>query len=92
MGSTGDRAASLMLGEREAGAWGRAASSVSCGLPLPANSITNEATKGTAIDAVRTVGVRAGIIINLPTDAYDASLGRVFTKPRLLERIGTIGH
>jgi hypothetical protein len=50
MGSTGDRAASLMFGRREARTWGRAASSASCGLPLPANSITNEATKRTAID------------------------------------------
>ena len=35
----------------------------------------------TAVEAVRTVVVRAGSGINLPTDAYDASLGRVFTKP-----------
>ena len=92
MGSTGDRAASLMLGGRGAGAWGRAASSVSCGLPLPANSTTNEVTKRSAIEAAPTVGARAGSSINLPTDAYDASLGGVFTKPRLLARIGTIGH
>jgi hypothetical protein len=60
MGSIGDRAASLMLEGREVGAWGRAASSVSCGLPLPANPITNEVTERTAIDAVRPAGVRAG--------------------------------
>jgi hypothetical protein len=80
MGSTGDRAASLMLEGREAGAWGRAASSAACSPPPPANSITNEATRRTAIEAVQTVGVCAASGINLPTDAYDASLGRVFTK------------
>lgn len=74
MGSTGDRAASLMLEGREAGAWGRAASSASCGPPPPANSITNEAIKRTAVEAVRAVGVCAASGINLPTDAYDASL------------------
>ena len=88
MGSTGDRAASLMLGGRGAGAWGRAASSVSCGLPLPANSTINEVTKRSAIEAPPTVGARAGGSINLPTDAYDACLGRVFTKSKLLGRIG----
>ena len=93
MGSTGDRAASLMFGGREADAWGRAASRVSCCLPLPANSTTHEATKKrTAIDAARKAVARAGRSINLPTDAYDASVGRVFRKPRHLARIGTIGH
>ena len=91
MGSTGDRAASLMLEGRGADAWGLAASSVSCGLPLPANSINREVTKRTVIEAARVVGVRAESRINLPTDAYDATLGRVFTKSRLLARIGTIG-
>jgi hypothetical protein len=92
MGSTGDRAASLMLGEREACAWGRAASSVSCGLPLPTNSINHEVTKRTTLEAAPTVGARAESSINLPTDAYYASLAGVFTKPRLLARIGTIRH
>jgi hypothetical protein len=91
MGSTGDRAASLMLEGREAGAWGRAASGASYGLPQPANSIINEATRRTAIEAVLTVGVCAASGINLPTDAYDASLGRVFAKSRLLERVVAIG-
>ena len=68
MGSTGDRAASLMIEGREAGAWGRAASSASCGLPPPTNPITNEAVDATAIDAVRTAVVRARIGINLPTE------------------------
>jgi hypothetical protein len=92
MGSTGDRAASLMLGEREACAWGQAASSVSCGLPLPTNSINHEVTTRTTLEAAPTIGARAGSSINLPTDAYYAFLGGVFTKPRLLARIGTIGH
>jgi hypothetical protein len=63
MGSTGDRAASLMLEGREAGACGGAASSASCGPPPPANSITNEAPKRTAIEAVRTVGVCAAVAL-----------------------------
>jgi hypothetical protein len=71
MGSTGDRAASLTIGEREDRTWGRAVSSASCGLPPSANPITNEALDATATDAVRTAAVRARFSINLATDAYN---------------------
>jgi len=87
MGSTGDRAASLMLGEREACAWGRATSSLSCGLPLPANSINHEVTKRTTLEAAPTVGARAGSSINLPTDAYETTSLDMRTKPQLFGRI-----
>ncbi len=71
MGSIGDRAASLTIGGRAGCLWGRAASSASCGLPLPVNPITNETLDATATVLARTVIVRARISINSPTDAYN---------------------
>jgi hypothetical protein len=80
MGSTGDRAASLMLGEREACTWGRTASSASCGQPRSTNPKTNEALDGTGSDTVLPAAVRAFIHINLPIDIWNTAYGGVRTK------------
>jgi hypothetical protein len=69
MGSTGDRAASLMLGEREACTWGRMASSASFGQPRSTIPKTYEASEGAATGANRMVVLCPRIGIS-PTDNY----------------------
>jgi hypothetical protein len=70
MGSTGDRAASLMLGEREACTWGRTASSAPFGPSWSTIPKTIEASEGAATGADRMVVLCARVGINSPTDAY----------------------
>jgi hypothetical protein len=87
MGSTGDRAASLMIGgaEHARGDGRLRAHRAACLRPLI--RAINETFAETGVEAATPASVRAGSSINLPTYAYDASLRRMWTKQWLLERI-----
>jgi len=80
MGSIGDRAASLTIGERTGCPWGQAASSASFGLSSPVNPFTNETLNDSATAVARTLTVRARISINLPTDAYNPAQWPIVNK------------
>ena len=90
MGSTGDRAASLIIGVARGACGGKRLRRYASAFRLPLiRIISNSRTSGLAVStATLSFPVRrGGSSISSPTDAYDGTTGIVLKKQRLLTRV-----